>query len=88
MYAVVNDDNTFSGVVYDKCSQDIINHHRQYEQKIVKIERNLTYDDEGNVNEVPTSKELANEITVSEDVAQFNYLLDLDFRLSLIELGV
>lgn len=88
MYAVVNDDNTFSGVVYDKCTQEIINHHRQYNQKIIKIERTLTYDDDGNVNEVPTQEELSNEITVSEDVAKFNYLLDLDFRLSLVELGV
>lgn len=88
MYAVINNDDTFSGVVYDKYTQEIINHHRQYNQKIIKIERTLTYDDDGNVNETPTSQELANEITVSEDVAQFNYLLDMDFRLSLLELGV
>lgn len=88
MYAVVNDDNTFSGVVYDRCTQEIINHHKQYNQKIIRINRTLTYDDEGNVNETPTQEELLNEVAISEDVAEFNYLLDLDFRLSLVELGV
>lgn len=88
MFTVVNPDGTFSGVQYKEIKQEYINHHRQYGQKIVWCERTLTFDEDGKVIETPTPEELANEITIGEDLEQINYLLDLDYRLSMIELGI
>ena len=88
MLTVVNPDNTFSGVQYKEIKQEYINHHRQYGQKLIWCERKLTFDEDGNVLETPTPEELANEIIVGEDMMYYNYILNLDFRLSLIELGV
>ena len=88
MLTVVNPDNTFSGVQYKEIKQEYINHHRQYGQKLIWCERKLTFDEDGNVLETPTPEELANEIIVGEDMMHYNYILNLDFRLSLIELGV
>lgn len=87
MYAVIRDDK-FTGTVYDTIKKKIIEHHNQFDEIIVKIDRGLTYDDVGNVVETPTEKELANEIVIGDDVAQESYLLNLDFSLSCIELGL
>lgn len=88
MLTVINADNTFSGIQYPEIKQSYINHHKQYGQKLIWCERQLTYDEDGNVLETPTEQELINEISISDDVATASYLLDLDFRLSLIEMGV
>ena len=82
MLTVVNPDGTFAGVQYREARQEYINHHKQYGQKLVWVERRVQ---EG---EKATPEDLAQEVTVGEDVAQTVYLLDLDYRLSLIELGV
>ena len=88
MLTVVNPNGTFSGVQYKEVRQEYINHHKQYGQKLIWCERVLTFDEEGNVIETPTEEELANEIVIGDDVAQESYLLNLDFRLSCIELGL
>ncbi len=88
MLTVINKDNTFSGVQYKEIKQSTINHHRQYGQKLIWCERKLTYDEEGNVIDIPTEEELANEIFMGDDSLMDNYLLDIDFRMSMVELGV
>ena len=62
MYAVIRDDK-FTGTVYDTIKKKIIEHHNQFDEIIVKIDRKLTYDDDGNVVETPTEKEINNPIT-------------------------
>lgn len=88
MLTVVNPDGTFSGVQYPDIKQKYINHHRKYGQKLIWYPKKLTFDERGNVIEKPTEDDLKNEITVGEDVAQANYMVDLDFRLSMLELGL
>lgn len=88
LLTVVNPDGTFSGVQYNEIKQEYINHHRKYGQKLIWYPKKLTFDERGNVIEKPTEDDLRNEITVGEDVAQANYMVDLDFRLSMLELGL
>jgi hypothetical protein len=88
MLTVINKDNTFSGVQYPEIKQEYINHHKQYGQKLIWCERILSYNEDGQVIETPTEKELANEITEGEDISNISYMLDLDFRLSMVELGI
>lgn len=66
MYAVIKD-RCFTGTVYDNIKAKIIQHHHEYGETIIKINRKLTYDDEGNVEEVPTEEELENEITEDDE---------------------
>ena len=82
MLTVVNPNGTFSGVQYKEVKQEYINHHKQYGQKLVWVERRVE------PGEKATPEDLAKEITVGDDVMQTAYLLDLDYRLSLLELGV
>lgn len=88
LLTVVNPDGTFSGAQYDEIKQEYINHHRKYGQKLIWYPKKLTFDERGNVIEKPAEDDLKNEITVGEDVAQANYMVDLDFRLSMLELGL
>lgn len=88
MLTVVNPDNTFSGVQYKEVKQEYIDYHKQYGQKLIWCERKLTFDDNDNVNEIPTENELKNEIITGEDMTIKNYFIDLDFRISLLELGL
>lgn len=89
MLTVVNPDGTFSGVQYKESKQEYINHHKKYGQKLIWYPKKLTRDPEtGKVLEKPTEEDLKNEITIGEDVAQVNYLIDLDFRMSMLELGL
>lgn len=88
MLTVVNPNGTFSGVQYNEIKQEYINHHRKYGQKLIWYPKKLTIDERGNVLEEPTEEDLRNEITVGDDVAQTNYLVNLDFRLSMLELGL
>lgn len=77
MFAVVNSDNSFSGVQYSEIKQKIIEHHQKYNQKIIWIERSLTYDEDGNVNEIPTDSELKSEITKApKSVTEFQNRLE------------
>lgn len=62
MYAIIKDDK-FTGTVYDTINEKIIEHHNQYDEIIVKIDRKLTHDEDGNVVETPTEKEFNNQIT-------------------------
>lgn len=67
MLTVVNPDNTFSGVQYPETKQEYINHHHQYGQKLIWLERlvNQQLDEQGSpIIETATEEELANEITV------------------------
>lgn len=89
MLTVVNPDGTFSGVQYKESKQEYINHHKKYGQKLIWYPKQLTRDPKtGKVKETPTEEDLRNEITIGEDVTQANYLVELDFRLSMIELGL
>ena len=82
MLTVVNFDNSFSGVQYNEVKQEYINHHKQYNQKLIWLERMV---EEG---EMATEEELQNEVLIGDDIANESYLLDMDFRLSCIEMGV
>ena len=82
MLTVINPDNTFSGVQYNETKQKYINHHKQYNQKLIWLERVV---EEG---EVTTEEELQNEVLIGDDIAQEGYLLDIDFRVSCMEMGV
>lgn len=88
MLTVINSDNTFSGVQYNEIKQAYIDYHKQYGQKLIWCERVLTYDEDGKIVETPTEAELANEIAVGEDVVSEKYFIDLDYRLSMLELGL
>jgi len=75
VYAVIKD-GKFTGTVYDSIKKKIIEHHNQYDEIIVKIDRKFTHDDDGNVVETPTEKEFNNRITeiVDENEALKNRL--------------
>lgn len=88
LLTVVNPDGTFSGVQYPEIKQKYINHHRKYGQKLIWYPKKLTFDKDYKVIEKPTEEDLKNEVTIGEDLEQVNYLVDLDFRLSMIELGL
>jgi hypothetical protein len=65
MLTVVNPDNTFSGVQYPEIKQEYINHHHQYGQKLIWLERlvNQQLDEQGSpIIETATDTELQNEI--------------------------
>lgn len=70
MLTVINKDGTFSGVQYTENKQKYIDHHKQYGQKCIWLERALEVDEEGNPTELPTVEELVNEVTVGDDKRQ------------------
>lgn len=69
MLTVINKDGTFDGTQYSEIKQSIIDHHHQYGQKLIWIDRILEADEDGSVAELPTKEDLKREIVREEDYA-------------------
>ena len=68
LLTAIDENGKFTGVQYSELNQNILDHHRSYNQKLVWLGRTLKMDEEGNVTEKPTKSDLANEVVEVVDL--------------------
>jgi len=83
--SVVGTDGRFTGVQYMEDTQAIRNHHAIYGQTLIWLDNrleNIGTDDEPDYGEYTQGMESSDVIDLD------SYLIELDYRLSMVELGL